>query len=93
MTSNRNIVREYCGKCTKQIYIGKSAIVCHECDLISHSTCLTNYTIFREKIFYSACINKHDILRYNPFYSINRSDNQYGGGGQRYFRLFWEHVR
>ena len=27
MTSNRNIVREYCGKCTKQIYIGQSAIV------------------------------------------------------------------
>ena len=40
-----------------------------ECDLIFHSTCLTNYTIFS--------INKHDILRYNPFYSINRSDDQY----------------
>ena len=74
---NRNITREYCGKCTKQIYIGQSAIVCGKCDMIFHSACLIDYKIFREKIYCSVCIHKYDILRYNPFYSTNRSDDQY----------------
>ena len=76
MISNRNIVREHCGKCTKQIYIGQSAIVCKKCDLIFHSSCVTEYKIFRENLYCSICIDKYDILRYNPFYCTNRSDDQ-----------------
>ena len=77
MMSNRNIAREHCGKCTKQIYIGHSAIVCQKCDVIFHSTCLTEYKIFRKKLYCQVCIDKHDILRYNPFYCMNRTDDQY----------------
>ena len=77
MSINRNITREHCGKCTKQIYIGQSAIVCNKCDLIFHSTCLSDYVIFREKLYCPMCISTHDIIRYNPFYSVDRSDGQH----------------
>ena len=77
MISNRNIAREHCGKCTKQIFIGQSAIVCQNCDVIFHSTCLTEFKIFREKLYCHVCIDNYDILRYNPFHCMNRTDDQY----------------
>ena len=77
MNYNRNVTREHCGKCTRQIYVGQSAIVCERCDLIFHSTCLTEYKIFREKLYCSICIDKYDIMRYNPFYCMNQSDDQH----------------
>ena len=76
-TLNRNVAREKCGKCTKQIYLGQSAIVCSYCDLIFHSLCLNEFKIFRDKIYCSTCISNHDIVRYNPFYTSNRSDDQH----------------
>ena len=78
MTENaRSIVRERCGKCIKQIYIGQSAIVCAKCDLIFHSMCLKNQKIFRDNIYCSLCIDRYDIVRYNPFHNTNRSNDQH----------------
>ena len=75
-SSNINITREYCGKCTRQIYIGQPAIVCSKCDSIFHSKCLKEYTIFRQNIYCSVCVDKYDIVRYNPYFnSLQRNDH------------------
>ncbi len=72
---NANITRENCGKCTRQIYIGQSAIICAKCDLIFHANCLPQARIFREQIYCEICIGKYDIIRYNPYYNHNESND------------------
>ena len=63
-----NMVRESCGKCNKQIYIGQSALVCSKCDLIFHATCLSDAVVFRQDTYCKLCVEKYDILRYNPYF-------------------------
>ena len=78
-TATRNITREHCGKCTKQIYLGQSAVVCGKCDLIFHSSCLNEYKIFRDQLYCLSCIDKYDIVHYknNPFCTANKSNDQH----------------
>ena len=72
---NRNITREHCGKCSKQVYLGQSAILCSKCDVIFHSVCLTDYVLFRENIYCPVCVDTYDIVRYNPYFRTTQSDN------------------
>ena len=72
---NANIVRENCGKCIKQIYLGQSALVCAKCDIIFHNTCLPDATVFRSNIYCNICVLKYDILRYNPYFSHQDIDH------------------
>ena len=72
---NANIVRENCGNCTKQIYLGQSALVCAKCDIIFHKICLPDAIVFRENIYCSICVFKYDIIRYNPYYSNRDIDH------------------
>ena len=68
--------RENCGQCTKQVYVGQSAIVCSSCDMIFHSNCVKHTTtIFRQNIYCSICIDKYDIIRYNPYFNYQELDN------------------
>ena len=64
-----NIRRENCWQCTKQIYIGQSAIVCMKCDSIFHLNCASDTVTFRQGIYCSSCIEKYDIIRYNPYFN------------------------
>ena len=73
---NRNIIRENCGKCEKQIYLGQSALVCSKCNIIFHATCLSDGVVFRQNIYCNVCVDKYDIIRYNPYYLINESDHE-----------------
>ena len=66
---NTNIVRENCGKCSKQIYLGQSTHVCTKCDIIFHANCLSDAIIFRQNIYCAICVEKHDIIRYNPYHN------------------------
>ena len=72
---NANITRENCGKCTRQIYIGQSAIICSKCELIFHANCLPQARIFRNQIYCEICIGKYDIIRYNPYYDEYESND------------------
>ena len=71
----QNTQRERCGQCTKQIYIGQSAIVCMKCDLIFHLHCASDAVTFRQSIYCSTCIEKYDIIRYNPYFNYHELDN------------------
>ena len=68
----KTILREVCGTCEKQIYIGQPIIICEICDAIFHKNCANtkNFKSFREKMYCYTCIQKHDVFRYNPFLDI-----------------------
>ena len=63
-----NMVRESCGECNKQIYIGQSALICSKCDIIFHNTCLSDAVVFRQSTYCNLCVEKYDIIRYNPYF-------------------------
>ena len=63
-----NIVRESCGECNKQIYIGQAALICSKCDIIFHATCLSDAVVFRQSTYCNLCVAKYDIIRYNPYF-------------------------
>ena len=77
MTSlNGNITRENCGKCSKQIYLGQSAIVCSKCNIIFHASCITSdAVVFRQNTFCNICIDAYDIIRYNPYFTSQEIDH------------------
>ena len=77
MIFNKHKSRENCGKCTKQIFVGQSAIICSKCDNIYHSNCFKDYTIFRDNIYCLLCIDQYDIIKYNPYFNNNQSDDNH----------------
>ena len=66
------IKREVCEGCSKQIYIGKPAIICKNCDIILHKNCALdkNFKTFRENWYCYNCLSNYDIVKYNPFIEI-----------------------
>ena len=72
------LLREVCGFCTKQIFIGQPTTICKCCDLIFHGGCskAANIRLFRGHPYCMSCTVKNDnLIRYNPFYNL--FDNQY----------------
>ena len=73
-TLNRltSLIREVCKSCTKQIYIGKPAIICRHCDIIMHKTCAleNKFKLFRENWYCPDCLDTNNIIKYNPFFEI-----------------------
>ena len=61
--------REHCGHCTKQIFIGQSAIICSSCNSIFHKNCARDAIVFRNGIYCPTCVEKFDIIRYNPYFN------------------------
>ena len=73
-TLNRltSLIREVCKSCTKQIYIGRPAIICKNCDIIMHKTCAleNKFRLFRDNWYCRNCLGTNDIFKYNPFFEI-----------------------
>ena len=82
MSTLQRLKREVCKGCTKQIYIGKPAIICRHCDTIMHKKCAfeSKYKLFRENWYCPDCLDNYDIVKYNPFLEIlnhHETDDKY----------------
>ena len=73
----KNIKKEKCSSCFKNVSAGHVVVICKSCDEICHKKCskTKNYTAFRENSYCQACIMKNDIIKYNPFYSLLQDAN------------------
>ena len=69
---SKNLRKEACNFCTKNILIGQLVTVCGNCDIIAHSKCAKKHSFrtFRSQQYCQTCMKTHDIIRYNPFYDI-----------------------
>ena len=60
--------KERCGCCHKNINIGQSISVCHECNCVIHTKCykLSNFDKINNNIFCENC-RTEVVIRYNPY--------------------------
>ena len=74
----KNMRKEACNFCTKNILIGQLVTVCGNCDIIAHTKCAKKhkFKMFREKRYCQTCVKTHDIIRYNPFYDILEEEDE-----------------